>query len=277
MIINIALIIWGRILMKTSTFSSIVLSLFMVLTAIPVSVQASNTIDHSSNIFKFQHKLAKNGNVHAQFKLASMYEAGDGVESNIDEAKYWYGIASSAGSHSATQRKTYLNVKEKGFDADRDTDWLNSVKADSKAHKADAVYLMGQMYHEGIGVEKDLNKSLVLFKQIKSLGEANVEREITAINQEMAEAKVAAAKLKKQRAIDNKQARLAKQKEQADQAQLQKTSLAKKTAAEEQLKRAEKRKRYEAVMLNIKLEQQMINQQQAEVHGGEVASMDDEI
>ena len=30
-------------------------------------------------------------------------------------------------------------------------------------------------------------------------------------------------------------------------------------------------------MLNIKLEQQMINQQQAEVHGGEVASMDDEI
>lgn len=274
----------GCILMRASSIIHFILSIFLTTIILPTSLQAEELIDQSSNIFNFQHKLADNGNVNAQFKLASMYEEGEGVAKNIDQAKHWYKIAAKGGSKPAAQRENYLRIKEKGFNAANDKVWLDSVTADAEAHDADAVYLLAQLYHDGVGVKKDLVKSLELFKEIKSLGEANVEKEIVSINREIAADKIARQNHKKKIELENRQAQRAREKQRVQSVQIRKQVKqvgqavdTKQTMDKAQLIRAEKRKKYEAVMLKLKLEQEAIDKQQSLVTGGAEEDADDEI
>jgi len=253
--------------------TSVLLSASLIV--VPCSLQAEDLIDHSSNVFKFQHTLAENGNVHAQYKLATMYEAGDGVNADIEQAKHWYTRASAAGSAPANQRLTYLEVKQQGYTASQHKQWLASVKKDAAAHNADSTFLLAQLYSQGIGVKKDLAKSLELYDQVAILGSADVEKEITEIQAQIAQAREAkvAERMKREqeqaRQLAEKQAqKLAQEKNK----QQQKIEL----AEAEKLELEEKRRRYEAVMLKIKMEQEMIDQQQAKVTGNEVANIDDE-
>ena len=55
------------------------LLLAVALVTFPAALNAEELINQSSNVFKFQQKLAENGNVQAQYKLALMYETGEGV------------------------------------------------------------------------------------------------------------------------------------------------------------------------------------------------------
>lgn len=268
--INIFSYSMGCILMRVCHISRFILSLFLSMIILSANLHAEGLIDQSGNVFKFQNTLANNGNVNAQFKLAAMYEEGEGVKKSIEQAKQWYKIAAKGGSKPAEQRENYLRIKEKGFDTANDAKWLDSVIADAEGHDADAVYLLAQLYHEGIGVKKDLEKSLVLFKEIKSRGEANVEREIVSINREIATDRLARQNQKKKNALENQRA------QRAQSAQIRKQSKQVKRAADKkQLIQAEKRKKYEAVMLKLKLEQQKIDEQQSLVSGG--AAADDEI
>lgn len=241
------------------------------LTVVPASLQAEDLIDHSSNVFKFQHKLAMNGNVHAQFKLATMYETGDGVKVDIEQAKSWYTKASAAGSAPAAQRLTYLEVKQQGYTPSQHKQWLETVKQDAAAHNADSTYLLAQLYSQGIGVNKDLRKSLELYDEVAILGSADVEKEIAEVQVEIKkarEAKVVEQMKREQEQVRQLAAKQAqekdKQQEKIEQAEARKLEL------------EEKKRRYEAVMLKIKKEQEMINQQQANVTGKEVANIDDE-
>jgi len=197
-------------------------SLLFVLTSVcfSPSVFALNSLDQSSNVFKFQHKLATRGNTNAQFRLACMYETGEGIEKSIEQAKHWYELASKAGMKAASDRYTYLEVKEKGYDQAVHLAWLDSVKSDARAHKGAAMLLLGQLYREGIGVKKDLNKSLQLLSEVSVLGEADVDSEIALIEAEL-DARIQA----KQRAIQKKRS--------AEQAQLQKVKADKQLAEKE--------------------------------------------
>lgn len=293
-------------MVKPSNYFQYACMLAVVFFAVLLPLQAED-FSQSSNIFKFQQKLAQNGNVQAQYKLASMYERGDGVETNIEQAKHWYGLASKAGSKPAYHREVYLKVKQNGFDKTNDAAWLASIKADAAVRDPEAAFLLGQLYHQGLGVKKDLNKSLELFQQVKILGVANVDNEVSSIRAEMDEIDRAAQQ--KKRAAKQKQA--AKQKKAAQQKKVQqkvekarqvaplkktpqtqqqvkKAAPVKKAPVAEQQKvdqktkavlpeKSEKRKRYEAVMEKLRLEQQKIDEQQSQVSGDEGANVDDEI
>ena len=254
-------------------FNQAVSTLFVITSLImaPASLQAEDLIDHSSNVFKFQHKLAMNGNVHAQFKLATMYETGDGVNADIEQAKSWYEKASAAGSASANQRLTYLEVKQQGYTPSRHKQWLESIKKDAAAHNADSTYLLAQLYSQGIGVKKDLKKSLELYDQVAILGSADVEKEITELQAQIVKAREAKVAERMKREQEHA-TRLAVKQAQEENKQLEKA----KQAEAKKLELEEKRRRYEAVMLKIKMEQQMIDQQQAKITGKEVANIDDE-
>jgi len=80
-------------MMKRSKTFTVAFLLTLTCMLLPFNTLAEELANQSSNIFKFQQKLAMNGNVHAQYKLASMYENGDGVTASIDQAKLWYGRA----------------------------------------------------------------------------------------------------------------------------------------------------------------------------------------
>ena len=267
-------------MMKHTKLFTMTLLLAITSMATPITAQAEPLASQSSNIFKFQQKLAMNGNVTAQYKLASMYERGDGVTASIEQAKNWYGRAAEAGSKPAMHRRTYLDAKEKGYDPSKNADWLNSVKTEAGAHKAEAMLLLGQLYGEGIGVKKDLEKSLELLKQVRILGIANVDKQIAFIQNEIDEQNKSE---QQNRVVRNKENIRLKQTNEAQlaaqQAQIQadKVEQAKQKVEAEKLAQAEKVRRYEKAMMQLRLEQQQIDKQQAWASGEGVASADDEI
>ena len=257
----------------------LVSSLLLSISLTPLSLQA---VDYSqgSNIVKFQYKLASRGNAQAQYRLANMLEMGDGIDADLEQAKHWYDLASKAGLKAAQQRRTYLKVKQQGFDSATDTDWLQGVKADAGRHQADAVLLLGQLYRAGIGVKKDLNRSLGLFNEVRIRGEADVDKEIMSINEEIsARARVPRNKQPPLPVQEKKvvpvstsihEAVRALKPETVDKGQAQ-------AAVSQQQKLAEKMRRYEKAMRQLKQEQRLIDEQQADVTGDDDAVVDDEI
>ena len=249
--------------MKQSKFFSSSL-LFVIIMTIPFGLQADDLIDQSSNIFKFQQKLANNGNVGAQYKLASMYESGDGVTASIEQAKHWYGRAADAGSKPAMHRNTYLITKEQGYDQVKNGAWLKSVKKDANARDADAMLLLGQLYGEGLGVKKDLVKSLELLEQVQMLGAANVDSQIAKIRSELA-------------VIENNEQQ-SQEPAKVDVGQAEKDRLKIQQAKAKKDSYNEKVKRYEQVMEKLRKEQEKIDKQQAWATGEVgLAGADDEI
>jgi TPR repeat protein len=250
-----------------------------------VNAYALETINQSENVFRFQQKLAKKGNAYAQYKLATMYETGDGVEADINKAKQWYQQASAQGVKAASDRITYLVVEEQGFNKAEHMAWLEGVEAGAKKREVESMHMLGQLYHKGIGVKKNLEKSLALLTYVSSTGGGNVESEIALIHDEIDAEKIAREKQRKSKAVatrpvnkslnkkplEPQQAKVSVQKKAQDQAQA-------KAAVDSAKKQAmiEKRRRYEKVMAQIKLEQQIINEQQAQVTGGQLVAIDDE-
>ena len=264
-------------MMKQSKLFTFIFLLVVTCLSFPLSTHADDLVDQSSNIFKFQQKLAMNGNVHAQYKLASMYETGDGVTASIEQAKHWYGRAAEAGSKPAMHRNTYLITREQGYDPAKNADWLNSVKSDANAHNAEAMFLLGQLYKEGLGVKKDLMKSLELLKQVRILGVANVDTQIAIIEDE-----IKAINKKELQQRKNREQEVARVK-QVNEAQLvdkqaeNKQQKARDKAEAEALAQVEKIRRYEEAMMKLKQEQRLIDEQQAWAAGGDAAGADDEI
>ncbi len=238
---------------------------------LPGSAHALDTTSQSSNVFKFQQKLANNGNARAQYKLATMYEAGSGTAQSIEQAKHWYSRASAAGITAANDRMTYLVLKEQGYDQAKNAAWLNNIKKEANRSNGDAMFLLAQLYRTGLGVDKDLHKSLEFLDKVSLLGAADVDDEVVMIQAEIeADKRAEATALRKTEAEaarlvqQNAEQQVVKQQQIVQQEEMAKVN------------QAEKIRRYEEVMMQLQLEQQQIDKQQAWASGSAAASMDDE-
>ena len=265
-------------MMKPSNILTIALLLAVTTTLAPMSLHAEDLIDQSSNVFKFQQKMANNGNVGAQYKLGLMYETGDGVTASLEQAKQWYTLAADGGSRAARQRNAYLRIKSQGYDQAKDIAWLASVKTDAIAHKAEALLLLGQIYREGLGVKKDLNKAMELLQQVQVMGTANVDKQIVQIQKEMAVKNKNESAKQERRVIDEanlQQENKEKQKKQRAGNKLQKEQQIKQQAESERLAQEAKIKRYEKAMQKLRDEQKKIDEQQKWASGSENSATDD--
>jgi len=247
----------------------------------PANALAKELGNQSDSVFRFQHKLAENGSTQAQYKLAMMYEAGIGVDKDIDQARHWYSQAAEAGNKSATDRMTFLTVKQQGYQKEKHEPWFQGIKQDASENKPEAMIILGQMYRNGIAVNKDLEKSLELLTTVNSSGVVNVEREMLAVRNEIAASKQARAEARKKHdpvVATTRQANIEPARKPLDEKALaaRKEAEAARKAAEEKKLLAEKKRRYEKVMEQIRLEQKLIDQQQARVAGGATAAVDDE-
>lgn len=291
-------------MIKLNKYISFTLLLVIATFSLPASVLAEQSSSTASPLFKFQHKLANKGNVRAQYKLAGMYETGKGIALDLQEAKLWYEKASKNGMKAATDRNIYLIVKQQGFNQTIHSIWLDGVKADAKARNVDATFLLGQLYREGLGVKKDLNRSLALFEQVSSTGDADIEDEIVLIQTEIDDnnklriaannqrrikaAKLAAAeKAHTSKPIEAKvespvavaaiapvgikQALILPKDAQTKQQQIQQQAEAEKINQEQKIRN------YKKAMMQLKREQQEIDKQQAWATGDAQGIADDEI
>jgi len=261
---------------------------FLLPTGVYAEVDASS---QSNNVFKFQQKLANKDNARAQYKLATMYESGIGTKQDLEQAKHWYYKASSAGIKAAEDRMTYLAMKQHGYDKTKHSAWLESIQKDAKESKGDALFLLAQLYREGLGVKKDLYRSRDILDKVSLLGAADVENEMVLIQQEIEAGKKAKSRARKKHQIEL--ARLAKEKQHPAEPGLnisQQAVTAKKgmepgnakvsggpALTDKKAIRAEKIRRYKKAMMALKLEQQKIDEQQAWAAGSGDGAADDEI
>jgi len=132
-------------------------------------------------IFALQKKQAEKGNTLAQFKLGTYYEFGISVEINSDIAKVWYIKASRKNYKPAINRLTYLDIKEKGYNEYAHAEWFKEISEQAKQGKANPLIILGQMYHSGIIVKKNLPKALSLLRKASLRSHVEVDAEIALI------------------------------------------------------------------------------------------------
>ncbi len=250
----------------TVTLSPVIF--FILLCASQYSV-AADLIDQSHNLFIFQQKLAIRGNSQAQYRLAFMYETGQGVKVNWLKAKKWYTASAKQGNLSASYRLAYLRAKLKGYDKARDGKWVDKVKKAAFAGKMEEMFLLAQLYHEGIGVKKDLNKSLKLMYRLSSDGVMAADSEMEKLQ---AEIKANKATKKQKQVVITKSKPVIKIAEPIK----KKAKVVSKVEAEATRKKLE-RKKYEEVMQRIAKQQFEIDRLQGWTEGKKKASVDDEL
>ena len=145
----------------------------------------ANAFDASASVLKFQTKMAERGVVESQYKLGFMYETGSGVEQNIDKALHWYKKAAAKRFKAASDRITYLKLKNTGMRHEY-IHWLSTLKTSAKANDKDALFLLGQLYADGLGVNKSLTRSLEFLHKAARQNMPSAEPFIFRVKHELA-------------------------------------------------------------------------------------------
>lgn len=171
----------------------------------------SNAYNFSSGVFEFQQKLAKKGDPQAQYKLGYIYENGQGVKVDLDEATKWYKKSAAQNNDAATMRLTYIDIKKTGYKKSKHQSWLKKLQKDAAAKDGESLFLLAGMHKKGFIVEKDLNKSASLFKSAGIRNVPGAEAELESVNTLIYNEKYA----KQQKADADKIKREQAQKEQA--------------------------------------------------------------
>lgn len=118
--------------------------------------------DESDKI-KFFRMAAEQGSVDAQINMAVYYITGEGVETDIEKATYWFMKAAEQGDAQA-QHNLALNY-ENGEGIEKD--FIKAFKWMRKAAEQrypPSLYSLARMYENGIGCKKDRVKAEELYK-----------------------------------------------------------------------------------------------------------------
>ncbi len=116
---------------------------------------------------------AKEGNSWTQYILGQMYEQGEGVEKDIEKAVEYYIQAVNRG-YVSRDRSASDALGELALQGNR----LAQRQIVEKAEKGDAwaQYSLGQMYEQGVGVEKDIERAVECYIQAVDRGHWSSKR-----------------------------------------------------------------------------------------------------
>jgi len=140
-------------------------------------------------VFDFQMKLAQKGNAEAQFKVGEMYEAGRGVEKNMQEAMKWINKAAAQGNSAAGYKLLFNDLEKNGINTDNKTQ-LVTLKSAAHAGDGYAQYYVGLMHSRGVGLEKNNDQALDWLGKASLVGVTAAEAEIVRVKESRAQARV---------------------------------------------------------------------------------------
>jgi len=132
---------------------------------------AMETLAKFSKIKKIQ-PLADAGNAEAQYKLAAIYETGDGASKNQKKAFDWY-LKSAEKGFGASQYKvgsmyaSGVGVRQNFFMAAK---WYRLAATFNKNTLAE--FRLGELYFNGRGVEHDYGKAIEFYTKAARKGHA---------------------------------------------------------------------------------------------------------
>ena len=141
--------------------------------------------DTSTSIIKFQQTMAAKGHPSAQYKLAMIYETGDGVTQSgviqdIAAARIWYSRAANQAYKPAAHRLKYLDMLQNQTDADQS--WLAQLQRDADAGDGEVMLLLGQMVANGSGLPADLKRATYYLRKARSLNVPGSEAELARVD-----------------------------------------------------------------------------------------------
>ncbi len=197
--------------------------------------------DASSSIFRFQSKLADQGNAEAQYKVGEMYELGKGVSPDNVKAREWLEKAANQGHRKAAYRVLLLDIKTQGMNAKRG-ELVNEITKEANAGSPDAQYFLGKMYASGLGKPKDLAQARILLNKAAFNGVPEAEFEAIAVDEEIARSEERLAKLRVEEERKKREAdELAKREQDAQKAK--ERELAARREADQRAREAEQKRK----------------------------------
>ncbi|NJM35589.1 MAG: SEL1-like repeat protein, partial [Rhodomicrobium sp.] len=107
-----------------------------------------------SKAARWFRRAAENGHAPSQYRLATLYELGQGAPKDQAEAMKWYEHAAEKGHVKAMHNLAVLSVTGTG----RSVNYLTAARWFSKAAEhglQDSQYNLGILYERGLGVQKD--------------------------------------------------------------------------------------------------------------------------
>ena len=112
-------------------------------------------------------KLAKEGSAEHQFHLGLEYERGKRVDKDKKKAKFWYTKAAKQGY--AKAQLNLSNIYEKVDNFRKSVEWLEKA-CEQDDHK-EGCFNVAIRYHQGEGVEKNIEKAIYWYNKAIELGE----------------------------------------------------------------------------------------------------------
>jgi hypothetical protein len=139
----------------------------------------TSTKSTESNFTRFEvlEKGANEGNAESQYDLANMYFSGKEITKDDTKAFYWYKKSAENGFVNAQEELAAIYYQNKEFN--NAFNWYS--KAANSNHSR-AQYVLGYMYLNGIGVEKNRKNAKSWFKKSCNLGYNNSCEEIKNMN-----------------------------------------------------------------------------------------------
>jgi TPR repeat protein len=214
---------------------------FCLLLGLPFVVKANAPMmfaDASSSIFRFQYKLAEQGNAEAQYKVGEMYELGRGVEKNREKAREWYTMAAKQGHPKSKYRLLFLDIQKSGMNVERKQQ-LDQLQKEASTGVGDAQYFLGRMYAAGVGLPKSYENAQSWLSKATFNGIPEAETDLIAVQEEIAriqvrqkqrEAEAERKKAEAEKARKEREARAAREKDLAAKREAEKRAAARREA-----------------------------------------------
>ena len=129
---------------------------------------------------KWYITAARQGNADAQFNLGILYVQGRGVSKDIQEGMRWFNAAASQGHELS---KDYLQLWNDELDnatlgGSIAITWL---KENARNWDLDSLYMMGQMFETGRGVNRNLNEARIWYRLAAEGGHKNARRQFDMV------------------------------------------------------------------------------------------------
>ena len=167
----------------------IIFTVFICLVlGLPFVVKAQAQVmfaDASSSIFRFQYKLAEQGNAEAQYKVGEMYEMGRGVQQDREKAREWYTKAAGQDHKKSTYRLLFLDIQASGMNNARKQQ-LQALQNEANSGVGDAQYFLGRMFAAGVGVPKSYSNAETWLSKATFNGIPEAENDLIAVQEEIA-------------------------------------------------------------------------------------------
>lgn len=170
--------------------------IFVVLMSSSILLHAEEQVvfsNVSAGIFRFQLKLAEQGNKEAQYIVGEMYEQGSGVAKNKTKALRWFETSASQGHKKSTYKLLYLEIQSNGLN-DFSKSQLGVLRQEAVSGDENAQYYLGKMYAAGVGVPKSLTNALTWLNKATFNGLSEAEHEAIVVEDELARIRESQAK-----------------------------------------------------------------------------------